>query len=728
MKKTLVYIVPHLSTGGMPQYLVKQIETIKKDFEVYCIEWDNITGGVLVVQRNRIQRMLGEKFITMEHRKEKLLSILDEIQPDIIHFTEIPEHYIEPKYLERIFTNSTRNYFLVVSTHGSQTNPDEIQYHPDRYVLVSEWSRQKFEHLGIDTRVWEYPVEDITYDPTEYKKKLGFENEWKHILMVGLFTPGKNQGELFAIARRLEKYKIKFHFVGNQAENFREYWEPLMKIKPPNCVVWGERDDVSDFYKAADLFYFSSVLELNPLSIKEALSHKLPCFFRRLDTYLDTYDNNSLVTYITDDLNNTKQLLLDKLQPELNEIPGWFSYSELYDKMVDVAHDNSIFVEVGTWMGKSTNYLANKIKESGKTIHFTTIDTFAGTDTEPLHKAIVDEFAGDIFFEFIDNTVLSNNYGTFNVIKDDSIIAASTFPNNEIDFLMIDAGHTYQEVTKDLHAWYHKVKAGGIVAGDDYGTNVFPGVTKAVDEYFYSQVTQEHWNWIVKKPRIQIKHLMTNPDDLREQASRASLKQLERYGMVYEPIVNIPYKGLAPAQHCRRPEHISPNNQPGELHPGAGLGWITGAHYGCYLAHRGALETIDAVNFDYTLIFEADAVIHTGLEEFVNAIHKACFISKRDNVPYIGLANNLSSGKETIDELFSKTAHNQDLAHAYLIPNREQQWWLDRIQDCEWDAGDLWYNHIFYHHPRPRYTTNKMYVKQVEGYSLLDKQFKSWKL
>jgi hypothetical protein len=43
-------------------------------------------------------------------------------------------------------------------------------------------------------------------------------------------------------------------------------------------------------------------LELNPLSVKEALSFKMPSLFRKLHTYLDTYDNNPLVQYINDDL------------------------------------------------------------------------------------------------------------------------------------------------------------------------------------------------------------------------------------------------------------------------------------------------------------------------------------------------------------------------------------------------------------------------------------------
>jgi hypothetical protein len=289
---------------------------------------------------------------------------------------------------------------------------------------------------------------------------------------------------------------------------------------------------------------------------------------------------------------------------------------------------------------------------------------------------------------------------------------------------MIDAGHEYDEVMDDLKTWYNKVKPGGIISGDDY--RVFHGSTNAPNDFFYKQFDVNFRSFVRRKPRIQIKHLLTRPDDVRERVSMASLKQLQNYGMVYEPIINEVYQDIPPAIGCRRPEHISPDNKPGELYPGAGLGWITGRHYGCYLAHRGALETIDDTNFDYTLVFEADAFIYTGLEEFVDIVHKACFISERDNVPFIGLANNPSRSKEKIDELFSKTAFNQDLAHAYLIPNREKKWWLDRIEDCAWDVGDLWYNHVFANHQRPRYTTNKMYSKQAEGYSLLDEMIKVW--
>jgi hypothetical protein len=715
-KKKLLYVCPHLSTGGQPQYTYKQVKHFINEFEIEIVEINNSGGDAFVVQKNRIKSLVPVH--TLGDNKSQILDIINVFQPDIIHFQEIPQFDLSTSILDRIFSDK-RKYFIVASTHGSLTNPSEISYHPDRYVLVSEWSRRRFEDTGIETTLWEYPIEDYTFDKKQSMELLGLDPTYKHVLNVGLFSPGKNQAEIFSIARQLEKYKIKFHFVGNQAMNYEHYWLPLMKHKPDNCVIWGERDDVDTFYAACDLFYFSSTLELNPLSVKEALSFKMPSLFRKLHTYLDTYDNNPLVQYINADLKLTKRYILDKLKPEFNEIPGWFAYQDLYTDVVKAAGNDDVFVEVGAWFGKSTNYMAQQIRESKKNIQFTTVDTWKGTDDEDIHQEIVGSFAGDIFYEFVDNSILSDNYGHINMIKDTSKNASNQFANGSIDYLMLDAGHSYDALMEDLKAWYNKVKPGGIVSGDDYG--VFHGVTQAADEYFYKQFEKGFRSFIRKKPKIQVRHLLTKPEDVRERVSMASIKQLAKYGIDYLPMVNKPYEGLPPSEFCKRAEHIS--DKPGNF--GNGLGPLTGRHYGCFSAHRKALETMDD-NYDYTLIFEADAFIYTGLEEFVEIVNRACFLSERDDVYYMGLANNSSMNKERIDEYFSKTAANQDLAHAYLIPNKTKQWWVDRFNDTPWEGFDIWLTDVFYKEPKLRYTTNKVYCKQAEGYSLIDETIKTW--
>lgn len=319
----VLFIAPHLSTGGLPQYLLKKIETIKDKYDIYVVEWENITGGVFVVQRNKIQKLLGNKFYSLDADKNKIFDIINSIAPDIIHFEELPETFINTNILDVIYKKDRNcaffGYKIVCSTHSSFSDPKTITYGADKYILPCEWSKKIFQEAfpDVECSVWEYPVIPVDYNKIEAKKDLGFDLDYKHVLHVGLFTPGKNQRELIDLARSMIDHKILFHFVGNQADNFADYWQPLMQNLPNNCIWHGERDDVERFYKASDLFYFPSVYELNPLALKEALSYKLPIFTKKLHTYENKYDN--IAHYITNDQNINKQNVLKVLNSEKKE-------------------------------------------------------------------------------------------------------------------------------------------------------------------------------------------------------------------------------------------------------------------------------------------------------------------------------------------------------------------------------------------------------------------------
>ena len=61
------------------------------------------------------------------------------------------------------------------------------------------------------------------------------------------------------------------------------------------------------------------------------------------------------------------------------------------------------------------------------------------------------------------------SFGTKAVlVRKPSVEAAAQFEDASIDFVYIDARHTYDAVMEDLEAWWPKVRPGGIVAGEDY--------------------------------------------------------------------------------------------------------------------------------------------------------------------------------------------------------------------------------------------------------------------
>lgn len=313
--KKIIMVTPHLSTGGLPQYTYKMIDHLRGEYEVWCVEWDDITGGVLVVQKNRIGfwlngRSSGDRLVTLGEDKYEFLRLIDSIEPDIIHFQEVPETFVPADILNAVWHDS-RSYEIVVTTHSSYTDPDKIRYGADRYVLVSAWSRARFAGVFGDSmcHLWEYPTETRIFDKEAVRERLGFDPAKTHVLHVGLFTPGKNQAQIFEMARRLEgDDTVHFHFVGNQADNFRDYWEPLMASKPANCTWHGERGDVDEFYMAADVFVFPSLFELNPLSLIEARSFGLPIVMRNLETYCGKYDDYA--HYMGSDVGDAVQTLL----------------------------------------------------------------------------------------------------------------------------------------------------------------------------------------------------------------------------------------------------------------------------------------------------------------------------------------------------------------------------------------------------------------------------------
>lgn len=708
--KKLLFITPHLSTGGLPQYLLKKIETFNNQYEIWCIEWSNLSDH-FVVQKNKITKILGTKLITLGENKSESLNIIAQINPDIIHLEEIPETFIDSTILDIIYKDD-RNYNIVVTTHSSQTNPMDIIYTADKYILVSEWSKGVFTNHykdEIPCDIWEYPIEKIEVDKTEAKSKLGFDPNYKHVLNVGLFTPGKNQGELIELAKQLINYPIKFHFVGNQAINFKHYWEPLMKGLPKNCVIHGEKSNVDDYLAAADVFYFTSNFELNPLVVKESLSYGLPTFIKKLATYQNTYDR--LVTYITNDYEINKKNLLKSLFPEgieeVKEIEGWFSYSKVYDYFVENATDGMKIVEIGTWFGKSTKYLLDKIKSSGKKLTVEVIDTFKGTSNEQVHTNIVKNYDNDIYQNFYDNIELNED---IIIHKNYSSDSSELFETNSINFLMIDGDHSYEAVTSDIKNYFYKVKQGGIIAGDDY--NVFDGTTKAVNDYFLGAHTLfgNNWNWFYRIPKVQIIHLSTLPTRDRAKKSIKNFQLLEKYGFNLKLIQNEVYSGDINIKNYADP--TNPNVRP--------------THYGCFLAHTQALSEIDTENYDFTLILEEDAFIWSSVKEFVDILFKAIFTCQNDdNIAYVSLGSDIW-GERTEHNQFFDRCWNQILAHCYLIPNKQKDWYLNKINTTKWDALDLWYNTIFSKEEKKRLVSKTVYSKQLNGISVIDNQYKDY--
>lgn len=124
--------------------------------------------------------------------------------------------------------------------------------------------------------------------------------------------------------------------------------------------------------------------------------------------------------------------------------------------------------EVGVFEGRNATRLLNNLNITK--LHL--IDKW-----DPSYYDIPKDYHSEVVEKF---KSLANKV---NIIKASSSEAVDNFKDGLLDFVYIDADHSYEGCLEDLNLWYPKVRSGGIVCGHDY--YIVPKVAKAVDEFFY---------------------------------------------------------------------------------------------------------------------------------------------------------------------------------------------------------------------------------------------------
>jgi len=310
--KKYLFIAGHLSTGGGPKYLEWLIKKIKNEGNIIkVVEW-NLYSPNFVIQRNEIINTVGkDNFISVGcyyeedsvfYDKEKdIKNYINDFAPDYIHLNDLPEEFaIKPMskdFLEFLYKKD-RAYKILETCHTSQFDFKEKIYIPDAFWFCSDYHLKLSKNIDIEKKVIEMELPfNIRPNRGDTLKELGLDANCYHVLQVGLFHKNKNQKFTFDIAKNFLNKKIIFHFIGNLC-----YIDECgIDRNQKNCMIWEERNDVQKFMSCMDLFVMPSLQELNPISIKEALSWNMKCFISDLDAYRDNYKNNKNISFIKDD-------------------------------------------------------------------------------------------------------------------------------------------------------------------------------------------------------------------------------------------------------------------------------------------------------------------------------------------------------------------------------------------------------------------------------------------
>ena len=290
--------------------------------------------------------------------------------------------------------------------------------------------------------------------------------------------------------------------------------------------------------------------------------------------------------------------------------------------------------------------------------------------------------------------------------KDSRIVKYKVYKNEELIIdreLNIDQKYSFWDLIKFENNYRVEFN---IFNGDDFiETKEF-----IIDEEYFNNLSNNgHFRWKgeLPKPKVEIIHLLSQPNSEREQRSIESISKLGEFKDIeYTQVINNPNTDLLPIGTCNRPNDVQ--SEPGYYK-------LSYGHYGCFKAHTDAIMSCPKDDDTIYLFFECDALLLIDTEEFVNKLYKAIEISKEKKYTFFSFAHNY--------EVFNEYENHLDAgmftdAHSYLIMGNK----IDRvhavIKNSKWDAFDLWVTNNFRNEPKGFF--KEPLVFQAKGHSLVD--------
>jgi len=161
--------------------------------------------------------------------------------------------------------------------------------------------------------------------------------------------------------------------------------------------------------------------------------------------------------------------------------PLWTSDAEL-DYLADLAHHSQVFIEIGSWHGRSAKVIAAACPG----VVYCVDNWEDGNSGEVFKRNMAQEIAS----------------GKVRIYKASSDIAApqvaADLNGRLADVVWVDDGHLYTDVQRDIRSYLPLLKPGGLMVGHDYYKD--DPVAKAVEDHLpgFDIAVGTIWRW--KKP------------------------------------------------------------------------------------------------------------------------------------------------------------------------------------------------------------------------------------
>lgn len=360
--KAMYDIAVGLQTGSGGRIVSKMVSPVSGRFQSLC---DRAGIQCQVIDQN-VQNICTGWMTRLDYDKtiKKVQEFLETEKPDVLITSTLFGFYV-------VHAAQQQDLPVIWIISESYT-PTELEYyindfawpefvgsfaHAYRVAFCSAATRDCYEsfnsqnnfqviHNSLDQAATDRFIKDVSKE--EARQYLGFPTNKKVLLMVGTVCERKGQDTIVKAAAILngKRDDFCFYLVGASINTDDVYLQNIYKEVDDNNLsdiikIIPETEEVYWYYRASDIYVFTSHMECHPLSIIEAMAFGLPiittpCYGVKEQVrdvnglFFDESDAGGLAVLLN-------RLLDDKAEREYlgKNSRGIFEYEQTYKEMID---------------------------------------------------------------------------------------------------------------------------------------------------------------------------------------------------------------------------------------------------------------------------------------------------------------------------------------------------------------------------------------------------------
>lgn len=161
----------------------------------------------------------------------------------------------------------------------------------------------------------------------------------------------------------------------------------------------------------------------------------------------------------------TAMALMDRVSAAMSNIEGWLSDAQGRALLTAAAATTGrgAIVEIGSWKGRSTVWLAEGARLAGQRVH--AIDRHTQSLEDPSARTLA---------EFLENIARAGVADAIEPLVMSSAEAAEIV-RGPVELLFIDGDHSFEGAKRDAEIWLSRVMDGGLVMFHDVATAGYDG-------------------------------------------------------------------------------------------------------------------------------------------------------------------------------------------------------------------------------------------------------------